>query len=112
MAGRRAPPSRGPWPGVSCGSTRTLTAGGVATAGSCAASPFRSPTRSCAADGYLYDVIANGFGRMYGYGAQIPVADRWAIAGYLRALQFSQNARPADVPADRRPDLDDAGERP
>jgi len=40
--------------------------------------------------GYLYDVIARGFGRMSGYAAQIPVEDRWAIVAYVRALQASR----------------------
>ena len=37
--------------------------------------------------GHFYDVITNGFGRMNGYAAQVPVQDRWAIAAYIRALQ-------------------------
>ncbi len=49
--------------------------------------------------GHFYDVITNGFGAMSEYKAQIPVADRWAIAAYIRALQLSQNATKADVPA-------------
>jgi mono/diheme cytochrome c family protein len=36
---------------------------------------------------------------MAGYGSQIPVEDRWAIAAYVKTLQRSQNARPSDVPA-------------
>jgi len=55
--------------------------------------------------GHVFDVIANGFGAMPDYAAQIPVRDRWAIAAYMRALQLSQNATVADVPADRRGDL-------
>ena len=51
--------------------------------------------------GYFFDVITNGFGAMPDYAAQIPVADRWAIVAYVRALQLSQNARLADVPAER-----------
>jgi hypothetical protein len=51
--------------------------------------------------GYFYDVITNGFGAMPDY-AHIPVEDRWAIVGYVRALQLSQNATVADVPADKR----------
>jgi mono/diheme cytochrome c family protein len=47
--------------------------------------------------GHLYDVIANGFGAMPDYAAQIPVRDRWAIASYMRALQLSQNATIADL---------------
>jgi mono/diheme cytochrome c family protein len=56
--------------------------------------------------GYFYDVIANGFGAMQDYSAQVPVADRWAIVAYIRALQLSQRTTVADVPADRRSDLD------
>jgi hypothetical protein len=32
------------------------------------------------------------------YSAQLPPADRWAVAAYIRALQLSQNAKPSDVP--------------
>jgi mono/diheme cytochrome c family protein len=42
--------------------------------------------------GYFFDVITNGIGRMYGYGARIPAEDRWAVIAYVRALQLSQNA--------------------
>jgi mono/diheme cytochrome c family protein len=56
-------------------------------------------------DGQLYNTVANGVRNMPAYGAQIPVADRWAIVAYVRALQRSQNARIADVPADVRPQL-------
>lgn len=41
--------------------------------------------------GHFYDVITNGWGRMNSYAAQVPVADRWAIVAYIRALQISQN---------------------
>ncbi len=50
-------------------------------------------------DGYLYDVIANGVRTMPAYAHQIPVAGRWAIVAYIRALQRSQNASESDVPA-------------
>jgi mono/diheme cytochrome c family protein len=56
--------------------------------------------------GYFFDVMTHGFGAMQDYAAQLPVADRWAIAAYIRALQFSQRASIDDVPADRRADLD------
>jgi len=51
-------------------------------------------------------VMTHGFGAMQDYSAQLPVADRWAIAAYIRALQFSQRATMDDVPADKRADLD------
>ena len=41
--------------------------------------------------GHYFDVISNGWGKMNGYAAQIQPADRWAIIGYIRALQVSQN---------------------
>ena len=60
--------------------------------------------------GYFFDVMTNGFGAMSDYAAQVPVADRWAISAYIRALQLSQRATVDDVPVDRRPELDQAPE--
>jgi mono/diheme cytochrome c family protein len=51
---------------------------------------------------YFFDVMTNGFGVMQDYSAQVPPRDRWAIAAYIRALQLSQNATPADVPAGQK----------
>jgi hypothetical protein len=51
-------------------------------------------------DGYIYDVISNGIRNMPSYGYQIPVADRWAIVAYVRALQRSKNATITDIPED------------
>jgi mono/diheme cytochrome c family protein len=42
--------------------------------------------------GYIYEVISRGYGGMPDYASQIPPADRWRIAGYVRALQLSQGA--------------------
>ena len=50
-------------------------------------------------NGYLFDVITNGFGAMNGYSAQVAPRDRWAIVAYVRALQVSRNAHVADLPA-------------
>jgi cytochrome c5 len=60
-------------------------------------------------NGYLYDVITNGFGAMYGYSAQIPPRDRWAIVAYLRALQLSRNAPVGQLPAELREKLMSGG---
>ena len=49
--------------------------------------------------GYFFDVMTNGFGAMPDYSSQIPARDRWCIVAYIRALQLSQNATSADVPA-------------
>jgi mono/diheme cytochrome c family protein len=56
-------------------------------------------------NGYFYDVISNGFGQMYGYAAQIPPRDRWAIVAYVRALQLSRDARASELPAELRQKL-------
>jgi mono/diheme cytochrome c family protein len=52
--------------------------------------------------GYFYDVISNGYGIMPDYASQIPPHDRWAIVAYVRALQLSQNATMAEVPAGQK----------
>ncbi len=44
-----------------------------------------------ATDGELYSAIYNGVRNMPSYAHQIKVEDRWAIVGYIRALQASQN---------------------
>ncbi|MCY3593745.1 MAG: cytochrome c, partial [Bacteroidetes bacterium] len=53
-------------------------------------------------DGYLYEVISQGVRTMPAYAQQIPIADRWAIVAYVRALQRSQNADRDDIPADEQ----------
>ena len=56
--------------------------------------------------GYYFGAMTNGFGRMYSYASRIPPEDRWAIAGYIKALQLSQNATLDDLPADVRLELE------
>jgi mono/diheme cytochrome c family protein len=55
--------------------------------------------------GQYFSTITNGVRTMPGYGAQIPVLDRWAIILYIRALQLSQNAPLKDVPEELREQL-------
>lgn len=62
-----------------------------------------------ATNGYLYDVITNGFGAMFGYSAQIPPRDRWAIIAYVRALQLSRDAKAGDLPTELREKLNQLG---
>jgi cytochrome c len=52
--------------------------------------------------GYYVNVMTEGFGVMPSYAPQIAVADRWAIAAYIRVLQYSQNARLADLSPEAR----------
>jgi mono/diheme cytochrome c family protein len=47
---------------------------------------------------YFY-VMTHGYGAMPDYSAQLPPADRWAVAAYIRTLQLSQAANAKDVPA-------------
>jgi hypothetical protein len=49
--------------------------------------------------GHFYNVISRGYGRMPDYAAQVAPRDRWNIAAYIRALQLSQHAPTALVPA-------------
>ncbi|HEV2717252.1 MAG TPA: cytochrome c, partial [Terriglobales bacterium] len=51
--------------------------------------------------GYFFDVMTNGFGAMPDYASQISPDDRWRIVAYIRALQLSQGATMADVPAEQ-----------
>jgi len=62
-------------------------------------------------NGFIYDVITNGFGAMPDYAAQIPPRDRWAIVAYVRALQLSRSASINDVPAEARAQLSQGGAR-
>jgi mono/diheme cytochrome c family protein len=55
--------------------------------------------------GHFFDVMTNGFGNMYSYAARVTPEDRWRIAAYIRALQLSEHATPADVPEDEREKL-------
>jgi mono/diheme cytochrome c family protein len=57
-------------------------------------------------DGEIFNTITNGKNTMMAYGPNVIVPDRWAIIAYLRALQRSQNATVADVPQDRRAELE------
>lgn len=49
---------------------------------------------------HFINVITDGYGVMYAYADRVPPADRWAIAAYIRALQLSQHADVAGLPAD------------
>ena len=72
---------------------------------------FHIDTLRAAPPGHFFDVITNGFGSMPPYANQIPVADRWAIIAYVRALQLSQWAAIADVPDNERQRLESEKEK-
>ena len=45
-----------------------------------------------APDEHFVDVITHGYGVMYSYADRVPLADRWAIVAYIRALQRTKPA--------------------
>lgn len=51
---------------------------------------FHSDRLTTAPVGHYFDVISNGFGRMFPM-EHVPVRDRWAIIAYIRALQVSRS---------------------
>ena len=64
------------------------------------------------ADGEIFNTITHGKNTMLAYGPNVPVNDRWAIIAYLRALQRSQNATEADVPAEHKAELEEVKAEP
>lgn len=53
-------------------------------------------------DGYLFEVITQGFGLMPALAEEIPLEERWGTVAYLRALQLSQAARLEQAPEEAR----------
>ena len=85
---------------------RVGTGGGMVVQRGYTAPPsFHADRLRQAPVGHLVDVMMHGWGAMPPYAAQVPPADRWAIAAYIRALQRSQHARLDDVPAEERAQL-------
>jgi mono/diheme cytochrome c family protein len=58
-----------------------------------------------APDRHFFDVITNGHGVMASYADRVAAEDRWAIVAYIRALQLSQHAELARVPAPLQAEL-------
>ncbi len=50
-------------------------------------------------DGHIFNTITNGIRNMPPYDKQITIMDRWAIVAYVRAVEHSQHASPADAAA-------------
>jgi mono/diheme cytochrome c family protein len=63
---------------------------------------FHDPRLRSAPADHFVTTMTEGFGVMPSYAEEVSLQDRWAIAAYIRALQYSQNAHLADIPADRR----------
>ena len=56
-------------------------------------------------DGYIYNVITNGYNQMYGLKDRMTPEERWATILYVRALQRSQNTKVEDLSAAQRTKL-------
>jgi mono/diheme cytochrome c family protein len=65
-----------------------------------------------APDSHFYNVIANGFGAMYGYGERVPPELRWEIVAYIRALQAAPDNGPGGATEADRKALIALGDRP
>lgn len=63
---------------------------------------FHDPRLLSAQADYFVTVMTEGFGVMPSYKEEVPVRDRWAIAAYIRALQYSRDARLAELPEAQR----------
>jgi len=68
---------------------------------------YATPALLHASERHFYDVITNGYGVMFPYGDRVPPADRWAIAAYIRVLQYARNAPVADLPPDLETKLEE-----
>jgi mono/diheme cytochrome c family protein len=60
---------------------------------------YHQPRLREAPDRHFFDVMTHGYGIMYSYADRVAPADRWAIVAYIRALQLSQHAPVASLPA-------------
>ena len=72
-------------------------AGMIVQRGYAKAGNFHTARLQAAPLGHFFNVITNGYGAMPDYAAQLTPSDRWAVVAYIKALQLSQNAQPADV---------------
>lgn len=80
---------------IYCAPCHGLTGEGDGMIPNRAGGPIKPPTfhddrLRAVPDGEIFAVISNGVRNMPPYGHSISVEDRWAIVGYLRALQISQ----------------------
>lgn len=81
--------------------------GMVARRGFQAPADLNSPRVRNAPPGYLYAVIAQGYGSMADYSYQIQsLRDRWAIVAYIRALELSRAASITDITGAERSRLE------
>jgi mono/diheme cytochrome c family protein len=61
---------------------------------------------------HYYEVVSNGYGAMPSYSDKLTPDDRWAVIAYIRALQWSQYVRYADLTDEERRKLPSPKEQP
>jgi mono/diheme cytochrome c family protein len=66
---------------------------------------YHEPRLKTAPVGHFYNVITKGYGAMPTHAYLVPPEDRWAIAAYIRVLQFSQSASFDDLTKDEQQEL-------
>lgn len=66
---------------------------------------LHQPNIRAYAPGRIYRYVTFGFGMMPAHGPYLTLEERWAIVAYVRALQLSQFAPVAQLPADVRAEL-------
>jgi mono/diheme cytochrome c family protein len=57
-------------------------------------------------DGQIFWTMTHGVRNMPAYRKQVPVEDRWAIVSWIRVLQRSQNGTLADVPEEKKSQIE------
>jgi hypothetical protein len=67
---------------------------------------FHIPRLRQASLGHFFVVLSDGYGAMPAYRNLVLPHDRWAITAYIRALQLSQYAPVAALPAEVRQQLE------
>ena len=63
---------------------------------------YEDPRIRALPDGQVFATISHGVRTMPAYGPQIPIADRWAIVAYVRALQLSQLSQATPQPEPKK----------
>lgn len=66
---------------------------------------FQSEKLRGVPDGYIFEVISNGYGVMPPFAWRMTPTERWAVVAYVRALQYSQAVPLAEAPSDVRAKL-------
>lgn len=66
---------------------------------------FHQDRLRAAPEGYIFDVITNGYNTMYPYGMKLTPEERWAVIAYVRALQLASHASVDELPPNVKTEL-------